>query len=151
MTQINAYLTFAGNCREAMSFYRECLGGRLTIQTMGELGGAAKLPAAIRKIVVQATLVSESLVLMGSDMVGEGGLIKGNTVSLMLHCNSEGEARNCYRKLAAGGLATHPLRSNFQGRLFGMLTDRYGHQWLLRCNTIDNSHQTLINNKNQGK
>ena len=28
MTRINAYLHFAGNCREAMTFYQECLGGR---------------------------------------------------------------------------------------------------------------------------
>ena len=27
MKQLNAYLRFDGNCREAMSFYQECLGG----------------------------------------------------------------------------------------------------------------------------
>ena len=27
MTHINAYLNFNGNCREAMTFYAECLGG----------------------------------------------------------------------------------------------------------------------------
>jgi PhnB protein len=34
MTTINAYLTFNGNCRQAMTFYRECLGGELTLQAV---------------------------------------------------------------------------------------------------------------------
>ncbi len=34
MTQIHSYLTFSGNCREAMTFYRECLGGILMLQTV---------------------------------------------------------------------------------------------------------------------
>ena len=40
MTQINAYLTFNGNCREAMQFYTDCLGGELYLQTIGEIGRA---------------------------------------------------------------------------------------------------------------
>jgi PhnB protein len=36
MTQINSYLTFNGNCQEAMIFYQKCLGGELTFQTVGE-------------------------------------------------------------------------------------------------------------------
>jgi uncharacterized glyoxalase superfamily protein PhnB len=28
MTQMNSYLTFNGNCREAMHFYKDCLGRR---------------------------------------------------------------------------------------------------------------------------
>lgn len=148
MAQINTYLTFAGNCREAMSFYRECLGGRLTFQTIGELASSEQLPAPMKEAVVQATLISESLVLIGSDMVGEEGLIKGNSISLLLQCNSEKEVRDCYRKLACGGTATHPVQHNFRGNLFGVLTDRYGLHWLLSCNTANNRCQNLTNNKN---
>ena len=34
--QIQSYLTFNGNCREAMNFYKQCLGGELWFQTVGE-------------------------------------------------------------------------------------------------------------------
>ena len=34
MTQINAHLTFNGNCHEAMTFYKECFGGELSMQTL---------------------------------------------------------------------------------------------------------------------
>jgi PhnB protein len=68
---------------------------------------------------------------MGSDMVSEQGLIKGNSVSLMLNCSSEEEVRACYDKLSAGGQATHPLHVTFWGALFGDLTDKFGNHWLL--------------------
>lgn len=42
MTQINAHLIFSGNYREAMNFYKSCLGGELTLQTIGESPLAGK-------------------------------------------------------------------------------------------------------------
>lgn len=44
MKQLNSYLTFNGRCREAMTFYKECLGGELFLQTVGESSLAEKMP-----------------------------------------------------------------------------------------------------------
>jgi len=131
MSQINSYLTFSGNCREAMTFYKECLGGELFIQTIGESPMADKLPGKMKDYILHSTLTKGSLVLMGSDMVPENGLIKGNAVSLSLNCASEEEIKTCYNKLAAGGRQDHPLEDTFWGALFGDLTDKYGNHWLL--------------------
>ena len=128
---LSPYLTFNGNCREAMLFYRHCLGGELNWQTMGESPLAANLPEEMREAIVHSTLVKDSFVLMGSDMVGEEGLKKGNSVSLMLDCGSETEIRELYTNLSAGGIARHPVHTSFFGALFGDLTDKYGNQWLL--------------------
>lgn len=131
MSLIQAYLTFNGNCREAMTFYQQCLGGELQLQTVGESPIADKMPVQMKDFILHARLTNGILVLMGSDMVGEEGLTKGNSVSLMLDCASEEEIRNCYAALAAGGRATHSLEVSFWGALFGDLIDKYGHQWLL--------------------
>jgi PhnB protein len=64
-------------------------------------------------------------------MVGDNGLVRGNSVSLMLNCSSEEEIKECYQKLSAGGQQTHPLELTFWGALFGNLTDKYGNHWLL--------------------
>ncbi|HPG10002.1 MAG TPA: VOC family protein [Chitinophagaceae bacterium] len=130
-TRINSYLTFNGNCKEAMTFYKECLGGKLVLQTVGESPLSQQMPEKMKERIVHSTLVKESLVLMGSDMVEEQGLVKGNAVSLMLNCSSEEETRKIYAKLAEGGEATHPLHDTFWGALFGNLTDKYGNHWLL--------------------
>ncbi|MCF8449301.1 MAG: VOC family protein [Taibaiella sp.] len=134
MTQINAYLTFNGNCREAMTFYRDCLGGALSLQTIGDSPLADKMPKEMKDCILHGSLTRYALVLLGSDMVGEQGLIEGNAVSLMLDCSSEQEIRDCYEKLAAGGRVIHPLEISFWGALFGDLTDKYGNQWLLHYN-----------------
>lgn len=131
MSAINVYLTFSGNCREAMNFYKDCLGGELSLQTIGESPMADKMPAQMKDCILHAILTKGDLVLMASDMVSEKGLQKGNTVSLMLDCNSEEEINRCYKMLSEEGEPTHPLEISFWGAYFGDLTDKYGNHWLL--------------------
>ncbi len=138
MSQINSYLTFNGNCREAMRFYKQCLGGELNLQTIGESPMADKMPPQMKESILHSTLTKGDLIIMGSDMVSEKGLIKGNSVSLMLNCSSEEEIRTWYKKLSDEGQATHPLEDTFWGALFGDLTDKYGNNWLLHYDRKSN-------------
>ncbi|MBT2563651.1 VOC family protein [Pedobacter sp. ISL-68] len=131
MASINSYLTFNGNCREAMTFYQGCLGGELTFETIGESLIVDKMPNIMKRSIMHAVLAKDDLVIMATDMVEERGLIKGNSIAMMLNCNSEEEAQAFYRKLSAGGKASHPLQETFWGALFGDLTDRFGNNWLI--------------------
>lgn len=131
MIQINAYLSFHGNCKEAMMFYKSCLGGELTLQTIGDSPLSDKMPRRMKDCILHATLIEDSLVLMGTDMVSSNGLIKGNNVSLSLKCMSLEHIETCFRKLSEGGKVEHPLKHSFWGALFGDLTDKYGNHWLL--------------------
>ncbi|SHH35517.1 PhnB protein [Chryseolinea serpens] len=131
MASISSYLTFSGNCLEAMTFYKECLGGELVLQTVGESPLAAFMPSHMKHYVLNSTLTNDTLVLMGSDMVPETGLSHGNSISMMLRCNSEEQARTYYSRLATDGVPTHPLEDTFWGAVFGDLTDKFGNHWLL--------------------
>ncbi|MBX2924349.1 MAG: VOC family protein [Chitinophagaceae bacterium] len=131
MKTIYSYLTFNGNCREAMTFYKNCLGGDLNFQTVGESSLSATMPVKMKDCIVHAVLTNKEFVLMGSDMVSESGLLKGNAVSLVLNCTSEKEIKACYKKLSQGGEQTHPLENTFWNALFGGLTDKYGNTWML--------------------
>lgn len=139
MTHIHSYLTFNGNCREAMTFYHYCLGGELTFQTVGESPLSKKMPKKMKDFILHATLTRETLLLQGSDMVPQPGLIKGNAVSLSLDCSSEEEIKMVYTKLSAEGKADHPLEDTFWGALFGDLTDKYGNHWILNYNKKNNN------------
>ena len=134
MKEINAYVNFSGNCREAMTFYKKCLGGELTFQTVGESPLSEKMPEKMKNCIVHSTLINGSLLLMGSDIVSGAGLVKGNSVSLVLSCKSEKEIRACYKKLSQGGEQTHPLENTFWNALFGGLKDKYGNTWMLNYN-----------------
>jgi len=138
MTHINAYLTFSGNCREAMTFYKECLGGDLTLQTVEGSPMADQMPAQMKQCILHSALTKDDLVIMASDMVCEEGLTKGNSVSMMLNCSSEEETRSFYANLSSGGKATHPLEDTFWGALFGDLIDKFGHHWLFNFDKNSN-------------
>ena len=138
MTQINAYLTFNGNCREAMTFYKNCLGGDLSFQTVGDSPLSAKMPGRMKDCILHATLTKGTLVLMGSDMVAGQRLIKGNNVMLSLNCSSETEVKTFYKQLSEGGVANHQLEESFWGALFGDLTDKFGNYWILNFNKKSN-------------
>jgi PhnB protein len=131
MININSYLTFNGNCREAMTFYAACLGGELTFQTIGESPMAENMPPKMKDSILHATLINGGVIIMASDMACEDGIVKGNTISLMLHCSNEEEIKSCYAKLSADGKANHPLEDTFWGAVFGDLTDKFGNRWLL--------------------
>ena len=132
MTQINAYLNFEGNCREVMTFYKECLDAELNMQTVGGSPIEAQCPAAMKDQILHASLTKDGLVLMGSDMQEPGGnFIKGNNIALSLNCSSDEEIKTFFLKLSEGGRVSHNLMESFWGATFGVLTDKYGIRWML--------------------
>ncbi len=130
MGQINPYLTFYGNCREAMTFYKDCLGGELTLQTVGDSPMANQWPVQAHQNILHASLSKNGQVmLLASDMGGPEEIINGNSISLSLNCSSETEIQTCFSTLASGGKVTRPLHAFFAGTI-GTLTDKFGMQWL---------------------
>lgn len=125
-----SYLSFNGNCREAMLFYQQCIGGQLFFQTIGESPLSGKIPKKMKDCILHGRLTKGGMVLLGTDMTDEP-LVKGNAVSLMLTCISEKQLRAYYHKLAEGGETAHPPATTQAGGLMGGLRDKFGNHWLL--------------------
>ena len=138
MTQIHAYINFPGNCREAMSFYRDCLGGELTLQAIKDTPMAAECKEGTENDIMHSTLQKDGLLLMASDMIGPEGLHQGNNMSLCVNCSSEEEIRTFFQNLSAGGTVIDPLKQQFWGALFGVLTDKFGIRWLFNYDSKGN-------------
>jgi len=130
MAQINSYLTFNGNCREAMTFYKECFGGELVLRKVKDSPVAGDMPQQMGESILHSSLTNDSLILMGTDMC-RAALVKGNTVSLCINCSTETEIKTFFGNLSIGGQITHPLGQTFWGALYGELTDKFGHNWML--------------------
>lgn len=131
MATVHSYFSFDGNCREAMRFYQECLGGELVIQMVGESPLANNLPEWMKSYVMHSTLTLDGIVIMGSDMANDDGIVHGNNISLLLNCNSEDHLRECYERLSEGGKQTSTIETTFWGSLFGQLVDKFGNHWSL--------------------
>lgn len=130
-TEINPYLTFSGNCREAMTFYRDCLGGKLEMLEVAESPMADQWPAEAQKLILHARLSKKNLTLLASDIGGRDGLCKGNSVSLALACGNEKELKRYFEQLSRGGRITHELHDFYDGTI-GAVIDKYGNNWILK-------------------
>ncbi len=131
MLQLNPYLRFNdAKCKEAMNFYKDCIGGELTFQSIGETPMAKEMPPEKQGYIMHASLKNSSLELFGSDMMMDKAVV-GDNVTLSLNCTSEDEIRTLFGKLSEGGEVFMPLEKQFWGALFGVLTDKYGFEWML--------------------
>jgi PhnB protein len=130
MAQINAYLSFDGNCKEIMTFYSACLDGELYIQTVGESPMADKLPPAMKDNVMHSSITKNGATLvMGSDMHRDK-LVDGNTTTLCVACDSAEQINSFFERLLTGGKVVDALQKAFWGDTFGVLNDKYGRQWM---------------------
>jgi PhnB protein len=131
MAQLNSYLTFNGNCREAMEFYRDCLGGELSIMAVGDSPMASQMLDQ-KDQVMHSMLKNDGMVLMASDMIMPGELIQGNTVTLCIIGGNAEELKTFFTKLSEGGKVGHELKEEFFGT-FGELTDKFGINWMFQA------------------
>ncbi len=134
MARLNPYLQFDGTCREAMGFYRDCLGGELSLQTFGEAPMGEGTPDELRDRVLHSMLAGGGMVLMASDGMGGQTPGQGGPVTLCLNSENREEITAYQAKLAVGATVTQPLIETFFG-LYGALTDKYGVNWMFQAGT----------------
>lgn len=129
MNSLTTYLNFEGNCRQAMTFYQQCLGAELTINAYPDATGQPSTdPAA--KVMHSQLLLAGAPVLMASDSP-QPGLTPGNNFSVAIDCTSREEIDRLFAALAQNGQVRMPLMDAPWGAVFGMLTDQFGIQWML--------------------
>lgn len=127
-TAIHPYLTFNGNCREAMTFYKESLDAGLEIMDFGS--APMEVPEEAKNNVLHAILTRDGITLMASDCRPGQPVKAGDNVSLSVNCTSRAQADTFFNRLGAGGTVTMPLEDTFWGAYFGMLTDQFGIHWM---------------------
>jgi len=130
MKAIQTYLTFNGNCREAMNFYTDALDAELHLMEGEEAPGA---PADFADRIMHARLHKGSAVLMASDSMVANPVTFGSNFSVSIDCENTAEQDRYFAALSAGGKVTMPLADMFWGARFGMLTDKFGVNWMLNC------------------
>ncbi|HXR81843.1 MAG TPA: VOC family protein [Saprospiraceae bacterium] len=128
-TSLIPYLNFNGQCREAMAFYQQCLGGELILQKVSESPMSAQMPPGMESNILHSSLTNDHLMLMGSDMIGQG-LKPGNAIGLCLQCSSEEEIQSFFKNLSIGAKVKMELHQTFWGATYGELTDQYGFNWM---------------------
>ncbi len=133
MKYLNPYLIFNGNCRQAMDFYRQCLGGVLYTMSYAEIPGGPgpDFPEANKNWLIHARITLKSLVLMASDAKPGTPVRQGTSAFISVSCESVQEIEDLFKALSERGEVIMPLQETFFALRFGMLTDQFGVQWML--------------------
>lgn len=139
MATANTYLNFNGNCEEAFNFYKSVFGGEFSyIGRFSEMPDSEeyKVPEADKNKIMHVGLPIGTTTLMGSDTGGEWApsFVQGNNFSISITADSKQEADKLFHALVEGGKITMPLDKTFWGDYFGMLTDKFGINWMVSFN-----------------
>lgn len=133
MKSFNAYLIFNGNCRQAMEFYAKSLGADLHMMTFGEgPGGGPGCPdlSAVKDRIMHAYLQKGSAIVMASDATPDRAVNAGTNFWVNIDCENVQEIEEFFSALSDGASITMPLQGTFWATRFGMLTDKFGINWM---------------------
>lgn len=137
MVNLNPYLSFRTEARQAMEFYQSVLGGDLSIDVFGDFPDMVQDPSQ-KDLVMHAQLTTpEGQVLMASDTPDGMTYEPPQGISVSLSGNTQEVTQAVWDKLVDGGTVTMPLEAPPWGGTFGMLVDRFGIAWMLHGDPED--------------
>jgi PhnB protein len=128
-SRLNPYISFDGTARQAMEFYRDVLGGDLTMSTFGEYGQEGTPDSD--KIMHSQLETPRGFTLMGADTPPGMEHKPGNNFGVSLSGDDADELRGYWSKLSDGGAVSVPLEKQMWGDEFGMCVDRFGVTWMV--------------------
>lgn len=131
------FLGFNGKTHEAMAFYAQVLGGKVTSEMkyrdmppMENQEGCGEMPPETLDHVAHSQLEVGSAVLMAADGPSPDG--QGST-TINIEVDSIDEAERVFNALADGGEIKMPITETFWAHRWGFLIDRYGKPWMVNC------------------
>lgn len=131
--KLNSYISFNGNAKEAMEFYKSIFGGEIFSDTF-ESFASSEMPVADedKQKIMHAYLKGDNgIELMGADTPTGMTYTEGARITLTLNGDDETILRGYWDRLAEAGTITVPLEKAPWGDIFGMLTDKFGVNWMV--------------------
>ncbi|CAB3727386.1 hypothetical protein LMG3458_04520 [Achromobacter deleyi] len=135
MPRLSAYLSFDGNCAEAMQFYERVLGGRIeALLRYTDAPPDAAMPdlsAEDAERIMYARLALDEQLLMASDATAGHPYPGKQGMALSLAYPTVSDAHRIFDMLAEGGSVTMPLQKTFWAEAHGALIDRFETRWMI--------------------
>jgi PhnB protein len=128
--KITTYLNFAGTCRQALDFYAQHLGAKITvISTFGEMPGPQNLPPGLKPdgVMHSRFIVGDTLIMASDGPKAE----PMRSAYLCISVESNEEAERIYKALSEGGEVFMAMNETFFAHRFGQLRDKFGINWMV--------------------
>ena len=118
------FVTFSGNCKKALTFYQTCFGGQLHFEHFPMvLEGYTETP------IVSGSLISDRIVIHGSDLVYDEGRKLGNYIAVFLHCKDLADRKQLVEKLDSE--SKRIFKGFYDESQLIEITDAFDVRWIL--------------------
>ena len=133
MIQVMPNLHFNGNCKQAIELYKKAYGAE--IKALLHYADANPQDFIMSDenhgdLVYHSELMIGNHKLMLNDTIDEDFQM-GNSLSLLVHFDTEDECMEAYKIMADGVVILSPMESQTYCACFASLIDKYGVQWEL--------------------
>lgn len=136
---LSPYLSFAGNCADAIAYYQRTLGAELLYKiSFGEMPKSAQDSAENCPSGMQfpdTAIAHANVRIAGSDIMMSDAIPSGKAsysgFTLVLDSQQVEEGKRWFDNLAANGKIEMAWQETFWAHGFGKVTDKFGVPWMI--------------------
>lgn len=133
--QVQPYLDFGGRFDEAMAFYGQVMGAKVTFlmryKDTPPGGGEPPSAAWAEKVMHANVQIGDSQIMASDGREGQTPAFSGFTLSVGYVPNAEG--KRIFDALSEGGQVIMPYQKTFWAEGFGMVVDKFKMTWMVNC------------------
>lgn len=118
------FVTFSGNCKNALTFYQSCFGGQLNFQFLD-----VKIPGVNETPILIGSLKSKWIRIYGSDLVPNEGRLIGNSLAIFVNFQDKDQRNNLMERLNDD--SKRPITESERDNPLIEITDRFDVSWIL--------------------
>ncbi|MBN1821462.1 MAG: VOC family protein [Prolixibacteraceae bacterium] len=133
--QIIPTLVFNGDCEEALTFYKKCLGGKILYLERYKDAPSEFHPKFGERI-LHSKFEFNGNTLYASDSIEGKRVVAGDNQTLTVEFDSKEQLTEVYELISEGASIKTPLQESFWGTSYAILTDRYGIKWNLNFTRV---------------
>lgn len=130
------FLLFDGKCTEAMTFYHECLGGKLELTKLSDTPMKDSFPLEKHDRIIHASIINGDFEIDATDWMASPAREPkvGNTFAVYVLGKGFDELKVVFDKLAAKALKDDSFQELHEMPFgtFGQFYDLYGTQWIFK-------------------
>ncbi|MDR0483262.1 MAG: VOC family protein [Cellulomonadaceae bacterium] len=137
MADLNPYISFKNNAREALDFYQSVLGGQVMCMTFGDLaahGNPMGTPEADNDLVMHGQLVTDTgLMIMAADtgdVIEHVPATQGMSIALTGSGEDLDYIQAAFDAISAEATHVYPFEKAPWGDVYGMCVDKFGISWM---------------------
>ncbi len=136
--QIEFFINFNGNCREAVEFYAKVFKSEVhNLMTYGEAPPDPNYTTSAADLnrICYAGIPMGGMTMMFMDMPSGSPPAVGNNINPTVSIDDKDEVTRIFNELKEGGEVFAELSKTFYSEWYGMVQDKFGIIWHVMCYT----------------